>query len=526
MSGETYTFVDQPPAPTTYTFVEPKKIGMAGFPDAVKDTVADFHPLTQMAVGGKALLDMSAYKLKQSFGAKLTPEEEQAGIANRALWEESNPAKAGAVMTGLGLYPLAAPVGNFVAARIAPALPGILAPSLTAATNGMVANVATTPRLQGDAADSTEAAAQQGGIGGILGDAIFRGGARLVQPILQSPQVKALLAKDIVPTMGSAAGGIWRDIEDKAVSLPLVGNLIQNARRRSVEDFNRAALGMAMPPGVKAQEVGDAGVAAAKNELGGAYDKVYGNASVAIDHRFLQDVFAAKSSTTIPLSRDGAKQFDKIIQRDVLDRMPGQTSIPAAQAKQEIEADLGKASRELKASTLASERAVGEALGNARDAFRELMARNVGPEASKLPPLNQAYSNLIPLRAAADRAKAAGGVFTPYQLQAQARQGTDLRDLANAAQGVLPNTIANSGTTDRALATLLMGGGAAGAATPFFGAPYLAGLAAAPLAYSRTGARYMLGDLPGQGILSEQLRALAPYGAAGGGILRGQQDGR
>lgn len=515
MSGETYTFVDEAPA-QGYTFVEPKKIGIAGFPDAVKDTVADFHPLTQMAVGGKALLDMGAYKLKQSLGGKLTPEEELTGQANRALWQESGPAQAGAVMVGAGLLPLAAPVGNFVASRLAPVLPKILAPSVTAATTGAVANIASTPRLQGDAANSTEQAGQQGAFGGVLGDTVFRGASRLAQPILQSPQVKALLAKDIVPTMGSAAGGIWRDIEDKATSLPLIGNLIQNARRRSVEEMNSAALKMGTPPGEEIPAVGREAIGLGKSAYERAYGKVYAGNEIGMDAKLTQGLDAAKNSTIIPLSQEATQQFDKIIKREVTDRL-GAGPVPTDQAKLEIEANLGKAAQK-------ADGALRDALVEARNAFRDAMGRSVGPDGAKaLPGIDKAYSNFADVKKATQRADAQGGLFTPNQLQRSAKPG-QLKILADNAQGVLPNTVANSGSTDRLLAALMYGGGAAGAAAPMFGAPYLAALGAAPLAYSRMGSRYMLGDLPGQGILSSQLRGLSPYGAAGGGILQGRRE--
>lgn len=509
--AETYTFVDEP---TGYTFVDPpRKIGAEGLPDAVKAIAGDFHPLTQMSVGAKGLWDNAAMKMKQTFGGKLTPEEENTVKANRALWQESAPATAGAAVTGAGLLPLAAPVAGFTAARIGSALPRILAPAVPAATTGAIVNVASNPVLPGE---STGQYAESGGLGGVIGDTVFRGASRLAQPILQSPQVKALLSKGIVPTFGSAAGGILRDIEDKATSLPLVGNLIQNARRRSVEEMNSAALKMGTPPGEDIPAVGREAIGLGKSAYERAYGKVYAGNEIGMDTKLLQGLDAAKNSTIIPLSQEGTQQFDKIIKREVTDRLSA-GPVPTDQAKLEIEANLGKAAQK-------ADGALRDALIEARNAFREAMGRSVGPDGAKtLPAIDKAYSNFADVKKATQRADAQGGLFTPNQLQRSAKPG-NLKILADNAQGVLPNTVANSGSTDRLLAALLYGGGAAGAAAPMFGAPYLAALGAAPLAYSRVGGRYMLGDLPGQGILSSQLRALAPYGAAGGGILQGRRE--
>jgi hypothetical protein len=158
-----------------------------------------------------------------------------------------------------------------------------------------------------------------------------------------------------------------------------------------------------------------------------------------------------------------------------------------------IEADLGKAARDLQMSSVSAERDVGKAIAEARQAFRDLMARNLpADDAMRLPGADRAYANIVPVKAAAERAKAQGGVFTPNQLQNATRPGTDMRGFADNAQSVLSSRVPNSGTADRAMLMAMLTPGAAGA---FLGAPMLGALGAAPLAYSRTGARWLLGDL-------------------------------
>jgi hypothetical protein len=485
----------------------PIKIGREGLPDAVKAIAGDFHPLTQMAVGAKGVWDNAAYKLKKSFGFKLTPEEEMVAAANIALQQESNPALAGAAVTAGGAaYPLAAPAANFAAARLAAALPGFLAPAVPAAVAGGIVNAATNPI--GD----TNKEVQSGMIGGVLADLGLRGLGRLAAPVTQSEPVRKLLERDIVPSPGSAIGGIAKDFEDKLTSLPIVGNLIQNARHRSVQEMGRAAFREATPPGQQIPQVGKEGVELGKQAFSRAYDGVYEGSKIGLTTQLMKDVGAAKSATMIPLNEVEQKTFDAIIKREIEDRLIG-GAVPTTEAKKVIEANLGKAAFEAGKSPL------GSALTEAKKAFRSAMGRSVGPKAAQLQEIDRAYSAFSDVKKAAEKADANAGIFTPHQLQMTSKSGSALESLADDAQKILPSKVANSFTVDRALSSILFLGSASGAAAPLFGAPYLSMLAASPLIYSRAGTRYLLGDYAGQQALREGLRALSPNAAAAGGVL-------
>jgi hypothetical protein len=485
----------------------PIKIGREGLPDAVKAVAGDFHPLTQMAVGAKGVWDNAAYKLKKSFGFKLTPEEEDVAAANIALQQESNPALAGAAITAGGAaYPMAAPAANFAAARLGAALPGFLAPAVPAAVAGGVVNAATNP--VGD----TNKEVQSGMIGGALADLGLRGLGRLAAPVTQSDTVKKLLEKNIIPSPGSAMGGIAKDIEDKLTSLPLVGNLIQNARTRSVQEMGKAAFKEATPPGQQIPEIGKEGVELGKQAFSRAYEGVYQGSKIGLTPQLMKDVGAAKTSTMIPLSEAEEKAFDAIIKREIEDRLIG-GAVPTTEAKKVIEANLGKAAFNAGGSPL------GDALNGAKKAFRSAMGRSVGPKAAQLQEIDRAYSAFADVKKAVDKADANAGVFTPHQLQMTSKPGSSLESLADDAQKVLPSRVGNSFTVDRALSSLLYTGAASGAAAPLFGAPYLAMLAASPALYSRAGTRYLLGDYAGQQALREQLRALSPNASSAGGVL-------
>lgn len=484
-------------------------IGVSGLPQAVRDVAGDFSPLTHEAVGAKALWDSAAYALKQKFGIPLTPQEQAAKAANDALLEVSTPAKTGNAVASLATAPIAE--GVLAAGPLASALPKvpILGPAIAGALYG------------GTTAEATGGDTNTGvGLGGLIGGATGLAG-KLVQPIVQSPVVQRLTSAGVIPTVGRAAGGLARDIEEKLQSLPVVGNMISRAAGRSITDLNTAALNKAVSPvGGKVTQVGNEGVASAKEVVGDAYDKVLGNVTVKYDQALQDGLDAAKNSTTIPLSDDAANAYDKIVKREVLDRLKPGLELPASQVKKEVSGGLTNAINTYRKSLNPQDHAIAEALTNARNAVRDLFIRNAGPEsAPAIAQADRAYSMLTDVKKAAKAAEGRGGVFTPRQLQKATKDNSPIKPLANAAQEVLPASVPDSGTAGRGLlAMALLSGGAAGGAEAshrYLGTPqYLTALALAPLLYSRPGTRYLLGDYPGQAALAQQIGALSPYSAA------------
>jgi hypothetical protein len=504
------------------------KIGVEGLSQATEDVAGDFHPMMQMAMGSRGAAEKLGIRFKQLFNRdmqkpgdkyQLTPEDQAKLGFYEGLNKASAPAVAGDIITGAGLtMPLGGPAYSLGSKAASSVLPAWLAKSAGAGLSGATTGMVSSPLKEGET-DTDRL--KEGGLFGVLGDAVFRGGARVIRPIMQSDPVKRLLEKNIVPTMGQAQGGVLRDIEEKAQSLPLVGRFIGGAKDRARDELNRAGLQMAMPPGAKATDVGNAGVENAKVALGQAYDDLYQGTRIGRDSQLVQELEAAVRKPVIPLSQAYKKAYKKIIDTEVLDRLPAvEADFPTAEVKKQIEAGLGKAIRELGPMPSGQDNALKTALMEARDAVRRLANRGAGIDLAERATLDRGYANMKNMEDAARKAAAKGGVATPYQILRSSPKGTPLNKMAEDAQGVMGSTVPNSGTADRALmANLLFG-------TPTMigtaGAPYLAALAASPFLYSRAGQRYMLGNLPLQGVLSENMRALAPYAAAGGGVLAGQ----
>jgi hypothetical protein len=523
-----YELVDAPPG-GRYELVDhpPIKLGAEALPDTVAAYAGDYHPATQLLAGvGGALGDIST-RLGQfwAYGNRggpdvptpdLTQQQKTDLEANQALYKASPMAMLGNIGTKLGLTaPAAGPLygaATNMASKILPSWLQFAAPAAGGAAVGAGVPVVTEP----------DANLTQGAVGGAVADAATRGAARIIQPITQSPAVQALLQKNIVPTIGSAAGGIAKGIEDKLTSIPFVGDLIKRRQIGAREELNSAQLKLGTPPGENATAIGNEGVSQVKDAFGRAYGKVYDGNEIGMTKRLQQDLDAAKNSTTIPLNDEEVRTFDKIIKRDITDRL-ATGPVPTNDAKAVIEGALGKAAFEAKGP-------LQDALKRAKTAFRDAMGQSVGPDgAAELKAIDKAYSNFADVKKAVKQAEGASGVATPRQFQRNAKPG-EVKDLANAAQQVLPPSIPNSGTTDRALLNwLLLSGGAMGAnqATgsipgregPMINPQYLTALAIAPLLYSRGGSRYMMGDLiPGQPALSSAMRQMAPYSAGAGAL--------
>jgi hypothetical protein len=101
------------------------------------------------------------------------------------------------------------------------------------------------PVIQGDFGEEK---LKQVGVGSGLGGAFGALGSVLGKAISPTvrPEVQSLLDDSVRLTPGQIMGGALQRVEDKAQSIPLVGDMITGARNRGVEDLNRAAYARAL----------------------------------------------------------------------------------------------------------------------------------------------------------------------------------------------------------------------------------------------------------------------------------------
>lgn len=311
-----------------------------------------------------------------------------------------------------------------------------------------------------------------GAVGGAVMPTVASGLARVVKPQTDK-MVKALMEQGVRMTPGQILGGGWRKAEEGARSIPVLGDAIAAAERRGVEDFNRAAinrvlepLGRALPKGAP---VGYEGVERAHAVVSRAYDNLLPKLSVAADPDFANDLLALKQMAA-NMPADRAAQFDRILQRDVLDRLTGQGLGTGATAKV-IESRLGESIRAYSRSESGDERLLGDALKETQAAFRRLLERSNPALADDMKKINTAYANLLRVENAASRQGAKEGVFTPNQLgmgsraldsslrkRSSAHGEALMQDLAEQGQKVIGSKLPDSGTANR----LMLGGATLG----------------------------------------------------------------
>ena len=360
-------------------------------------------------------------------------------------------------------------IGAGYTATLANSLPrSIAANALAGGATGALA-----PATSEDFAAEKANQVKYGAAGGALAPLVAGGVARVVSPNASTnPAVAMLRSEGVRPTVGQAAGGFANRMEEKAASLPIVGDMISNARRKAVESFNTAAINRATSKiGTKVSGTGQAAVAEAGDAIGQAYDDALGSVShVAFDQQFAQELGSLKNLAKgmVPEMR---KKFEAELKSVVGSRMsPANAMLPETFKK--VDSEIGRSAAKFSSSSVASEQELGDALKQLQNLLRQQASRSDPAFAENLAAADEAWANLVRIEGAAKAAKNTEGVFTPAQLntaiqtadksvrkRAVARGEALMQDLGNAGQTVLGNRIPNSGTADR----LLMGVGAVGA---------------------------------------------------------------
>lgn len=333
--------------------------------------------------------------------------------------------------------------------------------------------------------------AKQVGLGAAFGGAapVVTGAiGRLISPNASvNPLLQLLQREGVRPTIGQTLGGVANRMEERAMSVPILGDAIANARGLATRQLNEAALNRATAPiGVRSQGVGQGAVQQAGDEIGAAYNAAR-NAlgSFRLDQQATRDVQQLRNMAAQLPDRERAA-FERVWESIATDISPNGT-IPAAVFKR-IDSKLGSEAAKFSKSGDAYQQSLGQALEELQNAISNA-GRRANPRADAMfRAADEGYANLVRVEGAAKASHNAEGVFSPAQLNAAIRQadqsvrgrsvsrGTALmQDLGNAGQQVLGNRVPNSGTADRLMQLgaggalvsnplLTIGGGAAGMA--------------------------------------------------------------
>jgi len=321
-------------------------------------------------------------------------------------------------------------------------------------------------------------------VGGIVGGAAAGLRAPNTPPAAANTAQARLQAEGIQLTPGQIMGGMARGLEDKATSIPFVGDSIRGAKVRAGEGFNRALANRVLAPLNETLprniQPGREMIAHLQERISQAYDDVLSRVTVQRDPQLDADIQGVLQRAAILTDQEQA-QLTRAIDQVVLRRLNGQISGDDFKV---LDSDIGKLASDYSSSTAAGERQLGEAFGEIKTALRDLVTRTNPQEATALGQVDQGFANLTLLERAA--AKSTDGTITPAQARVAMRQGdrsvrkrasaagrARMQGLIDDASAVLPSTVPDSGTAGRIAA---MGTGYVAATNPLLAVPAVAAM--------------------------------------------------
>jgi hypothetical protein len=401
---------------------------------------------------------------------------------------------------------VASPANLAIAART-PAAASLMARMGIGAAGGAVSAAMNPVTGEGDYWDEKGTQVGVGALAGGATPAVISGVSRVISPNASvNPQLQILRNEGVRPTLGQSLGGFANSVEEKLMSVPVVGDAIGAARRGAADDLNRAAFNRALAPVQQRLPAGVTGrdaVAFTEDAISAGYNRLLPSLTARADQQFGTELANLRQMvSTGAMDPRAAQSFERILQNDVLSKF-GNAGAMTGETFKRVESDLGQQISRLSASTDADQRLVGDALRQVQRQMRDMLTRSNPNQAQELRTLNAAWANFKRPQRAAAALGAEDGIFSPAQLQNAVKAldrskdkgrfadgGALMQDLSEAGKSVLGNRVPDSGTAGR----LMLGGGVS-LLDPTLTAPALLGGGA--LLYTR----------PVQGLLSGAVSA-------------------
>jgi hypothetical protein len=359
----------------------------------------------------------------------------------------------------------------------------------------------------------------------------------VLKPKTPSPEVQMLANKNVTLTPGTARGGMLKNMEEKAQSIPVLGDIIKNARGKSVEQFSQATVNDALadisqklPSGLKGHDA----VRHAGEQFDAAYNgilpKLKGDLNSApatgstlpqktgtnvspATQSFRAELDQIKSMGQQGLPPEKAARLTQIIDNTIVSKF---TSAGKANGHtlQEIRENLKNQIDAHMQSKTPEDRQIGLALITARESMDAMIERaNPGTLGQQYGAIRRGYAKYSIAQRAASFKGAKEGVATPSQYNSAVRakdrskgkrkfaEGRALQQpLAKAGEKVLGGIEPDSGTAGRAAFMEGLLGLGGGGAIATMGHPLMIGLGAAaiPILYSQMGLKALQPFLLGQ----------------------------
>lgn len=386
--------------------------------------------------------------------------------------------------------------------------------------------------------------ATAGLLGGSVGYGVPKIAGAVAKPAIQKG-AQVLRNKGIRLTPGEMLGGTTQRVEDALTSFPLLGDSIKSAKARSVAGFNRAAIDDALGlVGRKLDDVpaGRDAVAAADDIISSRYDEILDGMNVKMDQPLRQTISRIQSMVD-DLDYKGNRA--KVFKQDILGAIEKYTDNPTdtmlGRTFKEVTRSIREKYRKWQGSNDMISSKIGDAAREVHQALLDAAKRQNPKLARELSKTDAAYAAMSRVRGASESLGAADGVFTPAQLLREVKKGAKGtkkfgrgeaygQEFAEAAKGVLPSTVPDSGTFGRTAtgllaAGLLYGGDEAGLVPG--GTPAAAALLGGAALYTPAGQaamRSLLSRPAGAAAVRKALERSAPYtGLLGAGVQINQQ---
>lgn len=317
-------------------------------------------------------------------------------------------------------------------------------------------------------------------VGGVTAPILGALGRVISPDASKNKSLQLLQEEGVTPSIGQAAGGVLGRMEEKAQSVPFLGDAIRGARQAGREGVEDAAYARAADPineTIKAR--GTEGVKELQDKLGKAYEEVIPKLSVdALDPAFVGRLANLRSMAQ-SLPAEEARQFDNIISREIDQRLAPNGMLSGQNLK-----DAWNALRDESALFLKSDNAYEKKLGGAlKQTFQELKdhVTNTNPKdvVDALRGADLGYANFKRIQKAAGSVGAPEGRFTPAQLDSAVKSADFskdrggfsngdalMSDLSRPARALLGDNVPNSGTIDRLMSGSVAGLAVGGALSP------------------------------------------------------------
>jgi len=336
-----------------------------------------------------------------------------------------------------------------------------------------------TPVSEGDFTNEKLKQIGAGAAAGGLLPVLTGAASRLISPKASTNADLALLrGEGVQPTIGQALGGGAARAEEKLQSLPLVGDMVTNARKAANSSFESAAynralapIGDAVPSGLKGRDA----LNYTENALSGAYDDVLSRiGAITPDAQFGNKVQQLQSMVGRLMIPAAEKQKFATALNDVQSSIDS-NGVITSDIYKTLESSLASDARKLAGSQNIYEGKIAPAVQQLRAELQDMLQRQAGPAADELKAVNSAWANFKRVQRAAGSTGAENGEFSPAQFQAAVKaldkskdkgafaRGSALgQDLSDSGKAVLGGKVPDSGTAGRLLLNgAALGGGAA-----------------------------------------------------------------